>query len=467
MAASSPAERLLRLRAALAAPAAGPRAAPSPKPPLAAAAPEPSPTPALASAACPGGAPSGHPPPIGPLAERIQRLAARAHPRRQIEGIGRPAPPGSPRAPGDAALAAILGGSVHAPGVIAFVHDHPLDRPDVLRAADLQWLGLAGTPPRAADLCFIDTETSGLAGGCGTLPFLVGIARLCGDVLRVHQWLLTGFGGERAMLLALRAASADSGAWISYNGKSFDLPLLATRFALARLDPLPPHRPHADLLHFVRTAYGRQWPDCRLATAENRLLGVRRKDDLPGHAVPGVWTAFLREADAGNLPAVLLHNRLDLVSLAALLPALGSLFETAVEPSSIPGARLPPAADHGAIARLQLRRGRAANALRQLEAAPQALDERARLLHADLLRRAGRLDEALALWEDLAGRGVVPAVVALLRHDRRESGQALRALHWATRLRALEPDEPRHRRRVERLVRIAAQPQSLPLPGVD
>ena len=143
------------------------------------------------------------------------------------------------------------------------------------------------------------------------------------------------------MLLALQEQAAESRGWVSYNGKSFDLPLLATRLALARLAPLPAFRPHADLLHAVRVAYARHWPDCRLATAEARLLGRTRDNDLPGHAVPAAWTAFLREGDLRALPGLLLHNRLDLVSLAELLPGLGTRVPVATaligEPAKLGG----------------------------------------------------------------------------------------------------------------------------------
>jgi hypothetical protein len=114
-----------------------------------------------------------------------------------------------------------------------------------------------------------------------------------------------------------------------------------------------------------------------------------------------------------------------------------------------------------------LRRGHTASALRQFEGSHPSRDPHALLLHADLLRREGRAAEACAIWEDLAAGGVVPAVVALLRHHRGTGGDARMALAWAQRLCALEPTQPRHRRRLERLARALAPPVSLALPGLE
>lgn len=406
------------------------------------------------------------------LLARVERLATTARRQTSAARPGQDAGRFEPRL-GDAALAEHLGGQVCAPGVLGFTHEEPLDRCRGLAAlaslpeVDLQWLGLAPPDLAANDLCFIDTETTGLAGGCGTLPFLVGTGRLHGRVLRIRQWLLTGFTGERAMLQALREQVAGTSAWASYNGKSFDLPLLETRLALARLAPFPAGRAHADLLHAVRVAFGQGWPDCRLGTAETRLLGMQREADLPGHAVPATWSAFVREGAIEALPAVLLHNRLDLLSLAALLPALAAIFEAKRPPHDTLSAAAHVAADRAAIARAQVRRGRTASALRQFEGSHPSRDPRARLLHADLLRREGRAPEACVIWEDLAAGGVVPAVVALLRHHRGAGGDARMALAWARRLCALEPTQPRHRRRLERLARALARPASLALPGLE
>ena len=184
----------------------------------------------------------------------------------------------------DAEVAARLGGVVPAAGVVLvetwlpLSHRHGRVELVSLLDAPLKVLSgvLANSRPRPEDLLFLDTETTGLAGGTGTLPFLLGLARLEDDGLRLRQYFLTGFGGELAML-------EHAGDWlragkhlVSYNGKSFDLPLLLTRHRLRRLAWPLADKPHLDLLHPTRAAFATRWPDCKLQTAEVELLGLQR-----------------------------------------------------------------------------------------------------------------------------------------------------------------------------------------------
>jgi uncharacterized protein len=190
----------------------------------------------------------------------------------------------------------------------------------------------AGLPIRAGetlvrptgDLLLLDTETSGLAGGAGTFAFLLGLARVEGATLVVRQYLATRFAGEAAMLARLRAAVAQAGCIVTFNGKSFDVPLLAGRFALRREAHPFAGLPHCDLLHASRRSLRADWPDCRLRTAEERALGFERVDDMPGADVPAVWHQWLARENADGLPKVLEHNRADLVSLLALVQVLGT-----------------------------------------------------------------------------------------------------------------------------------------------
>jgi uncharacterized protein YprB with RNaseH-like and TPR domain len=167
-------------------------------------------------------------------------------------------------------------------------------------------------------LCF-DTETTGLAGGTGTRAFLIGSARWRDDGLHLRQWLMTTLAAESALLRAFADSLDPTAALVSYNGRSYDAPLLAARYRLARLpDPLQ-GRAHIDLLHPARRRWRGRWENCRLATIERRVLGVVREDDLPGSEAPGAWLRHLRGGDARDLRRVVDHNRQDLVSLAGLL----------------------------------------------------------------------------------------------------------------------------------------------------
>jgi uncharacterized protein YprB with RNaseH-like and TPR domain len=251
------------------------------------------------------------------LADRLARLRVRAA---EINA-GRPT---------DDELARRLGGTVIAPALLAVERSFPLPYAHgatrIAGAATLAEgvrLSFAdGAAPCAGALLFLDTETSGLAGGTGTAAFVLGLATIRDDVLAVRQLLMTGFAGERAMLEHLVAALRARECLVTFNGKSFDLPLLRARVRLACLDWPEETRHHLDLLHVTRRRLREGWPDCRLRTAEEQALGYARTDDLPGAEVPAAWQRWLQRGDADALPRILLHNREDLLSLAGLLAVL-------------------------------------------------------------------------------------------------------------------------------------------------
>lgn len=190
-------------------------------------------------------------------------------------------------------------------------------------------------PIDPADVLLLDTETTGLAGGTGTRAFMIGVARWQGRRFVLRQLTITALAGEAAMLEQLRAWIAPTTVLATYNGKSYDAPLLATRFRLERMaNPLQGLR-HIDLLHPVRRRWRAQWPNCRLATAERQLLGVIREDDLPGAQAPAAWLRFLRAGDPTDLYRVLKHNAQDLRSLAGVLGHLAAL-ESASDTMALP-----------------------------------------------------------------------------------------------------------------------------------
>jgi uncharacterized protein YprB with RNaseH-like and TPR domain len=185
---------------------------------------------------------------------------------------------------------------------------------------DLDLLGLGVVDP--SRLRFFDTETTGLAGGTGTRAFQLGLGDWQRDGFRLRQLTLTTLGAEPAMLDAFATWFEPDDVLVSYNGRSYDAPLLATRYRLARrASPLVPLS-HLDLLYPVRRRYRGVWPNCRLATIERELLGIVRDDDLPGSEAPRAWRDYLRGGSAADLRRVGAHNRQDLVSLARLLMRL-------------------------------------------------------------------------------------------------------------------------------------------------
>ncbi len=177
--------------------------------------------------------------------------------------------------------------------------------------------------PGGQVLCF-DTETTGLRGGAGLWVWMVGVLIWRDGHWRLRQWWLERPGAERRYLeLLLEDFTGDAATLVSFNGKSYDLPHLATRLGLNGMANPLPDLDHIDLLHSVRRRYGKQWPDCRLRTTEERLLDLHRSDDLPGSEAPRSWREYLTMGRWQGIAQVLAHNRQDLLSLARLMPLLG------------------------------------------------------------------------------------------------------------------------------------------------
>jgi uncharacterized protein YprB with RNaseH-like and TPR domain len=188
----------------------------------------------------------------------------------------------------------------------------------------------AGAPARPP-FVFFDLETTGLSGGAGTYAFLVGCGRFAdGGAFLTRQYVLAAFGDERSMLETVARELARAEALVSFNGKSFDAPLLETRYLFHRLDWTAARLPHIDVLHPARRFWGatpRERGDddnasCSLAALEHQVLGMRRVDDVRGFEIPGRYFQFVRSGDARPLAPVLEHNRLDLLSLAGLTARL-------------------------------------------------------------------------------------------------------------------------------------------------
>jgi uncharacterized protein YprB with RNaseH-like and TPR domain len=290
----------------------------------------------------------------------------------------------------------------------------------------------------------IDTETTGLAGGTGTVAFMVGIAEMNGDAMHLRQWVLTAFAGESALLQSVAEALDGADLLVSYNGASYDLPLLRDRWRLALRAPMPDW-PHIDWLHATRALFQSRWHNCRLETAEQQLLGLEREDDLPGAQAPAAWNLFLRVGQAGDLLRVVRHNALDVISLLLLGPVLASSMT----------APQRHGADALAAARRWLQLGDRDRALAILEAAGPALDARGQRELARGLWSAGRVDAAVAIWESLVAKGDTHAAERLAifhEHTRRD---ATRAMQHVAEL----PSNPAIEHRRSRLSRQLASPQ--------
>lgn len=186
--------------------------------------------------------------------------------------------------------------------------------------------------PPASDpgrILFVDIETTGLSGGAGTVAFLVGCGWFDLGAFHSRQFLLPSFAAERALLAAIADEVAPAGLIVTYNGKTFDLPLLETRWLFHRMETPFADKRHFDMLHPARRLWRRRAPasvdpasaddGCRLGALERALLGFERVGDVPGFEIPSRYFQFLRTGDPRPLVDVLEHNRLDLISLAAVV----------------------------------------------------------------------------------------------------------------------------------------------------
>jgi uncharacterized protein len=195
------------------------------------------------------------------------------------------------------------------------------------RALDPQTLAvLAGEPTPEAyasfateRTAFLDTETTGLAGGAGTAAFLVGVALVRGDALCLRQYVMRDYDEEPALLQAVAEDLREVSHLVTFNGRGFDVPLLEARYRLNRARAPLAAAVHLDLLPPVRRLWGERFESCRLQALEAELLGLRRTGDVPGEEIPRLYFDYLRSRNGRGLAPVLEHNRLDVVSLAALL----------------------------------------------------------------------------------------------------------------------------------------------------
>ncbi|MGZ6339706.1 MAG: ribonuclease H-like domain-containing protein [Candidatus Limnocylindrales bacterium] len=404
------------------------------------------------------------------LARRLVRLRAErdegaAAIRTAVTDLWRepvPAPPALPVAGLAERLAAAVDGDVIRGDAGCYVRCEP---PSLVLPLDRERLARlpAGARPDVPLVC-LDTETTGLGSAAGTMAFLVGLGWWEGDRFRQVGLLLPDQSEEGVLLAALRAALPAEAWLVTYNGRSFDWPLLVTRFRLTG-SSAPTHAGHIDLLPVVRRLFRHRLPDARLGTVEREMLGVRRGRDVEGWQIPDLYLRFLRGGPAAPLLDVVRHNEEDVRSLARLLAHLeGYADET--------GRRAAPPGDLAGLARAYRAAGRHEEALDCLDFAieglatagpppaprwgSEALPWGARpwdrpLAHpplgpaqlqverARLLRRLGRHDAALAAWDGLARAGgpdVVHAWIELAKlaeHHRRDIAAALAAADGADR----------------------------------
>jgi uncharacterized protein YprB with RNaseH-like and TPR domain len=310
---------------------------------------------------------------------------------------------------------------------------------ETLRLLDPSLPPAAGAAGRTI---FVDLETTGLSGGAGTVAFLVGCGWFDMGAFQVRQFLLASYAHERALLDAVAACFDAATLLVTYNGKTFDVPVMETRWVFHRMELPLDGIPHFDMLHPARRLWKMRTPEsdleeggCRLSTLERALFDVRRVGDVSGFEIPGRYFQFLRNGDPRPLEPVLEHNRLDLVSLAAVTAHAVRLAEQGVEACRDGSEAL-------ALGRVYERAGDVTRAGRCYErgAASTNADVRAESLYRVGLRhrRERRFAEAADVWRSLlelaeSKRGRTPAMESL----RQFAVEAL-AIHEEHRTRDFE-----------------------------
>lgn len=175
---------------------------------------------------------------------------------------------------------------------------------------------------------FLDTETTGLAGGAGTYAFLIGVGSIDEEGFRVRQFFMRDYCEEASLLHALSDHLSRFDVLVTYNGKAYDQPLLETRFRMARARPPFTRMQHLDLLFGARRLWKLRLDSCRLVDLEHRILGVERHGDLPGEMIPYYYFDFLRTQHAFRLVPIFHHNVMDIVSLACFTAIVPMAFRS-------------------------------------------------------------------------------------------------------------------------------------------
>ncbi|MBX2812718.1 MAG: ribonuclease H-like domain-containing protein [Myxococcales bacterium] len=259
---------------------------------------------------------------------------------------------------------------------------------------------------------FLDTETTGLGGGTGIIPFLIGLAWFEDETLVVQQLLLEELGEEEDMMARVHERVAQATGIVSYNGKTYDWPLLRTRAVMTRRPPLPT-RPHLDLLHCARRVYRKRLGHVRLVDIEEHVLQMRRHEDISGEEIPSVYWQYLEDRNETDLDKVIVHNVHDLISLVATLVVLTEHYTT-LHPDDDPRDQLCRA-KVGFRAQDWGRAEQFAQAVVEGQGSPEVIVEAA-VLWARLCGRRRDYERAVSILHQATDKVAVASVFAAALH---------------------------------------------------
>jgi uncharacterized protein len=312
--------------------------------------------------------------------------------------------------------------------------DHILGQIPILGSAPLTMLAEWAKVPHAGamspgDFAFLDTEASGLSIGAGTFVTWITVGRFEDDAFRVAQFFLHDPVEETAFLAAFEQFLAPCKAMVTYNGKSFDVPLLNSRFAMNRWPSPLNDLAHIDLVHLARRLWRDRLPERRLGTVESQILGLKRSMlDVPGYLVPEIYNEYLHQGRLDRLASVFYHNKYDVLSLAALMYHMAGMLAD-------PLGAVVHDLDLLAVGKLYEDLGDSARARgiyteclgRPLES--EAWLEAVKRL-SFIFKKEENWDAARKLWKVAAEKGAVYAYVELAKGCEHQEKDYTSALQW-------------------------------------
>ena len=316
-----------------------------------------------------------------------------------------------------------------------YTPDHHHGLSPIICSRPLALMSQWANDPRLMDIplsrfAFLDTETSGLAGGTGTYAFMVGIARFVDERFILQQFFMRDPAEEAAMLEAIAQFLAPAQALVTFNGKAFDAPLLATRYRLHHI-PVPYEGyAHLDLLPLARRLWRDRLESRALKYLEQHILGLTRSiEEVQGYEIPWLYFDYLKSGDARPLAGVFYHNAMDVVAMAALLAHTNEMLENPY------GGCIEHGLDFVALGKLFEDLGYWEEAARLFERGLE-LD----LTESDfgvavkrlsiLQKRRGDFNEALRLWEAAAANGHIYAHIEMAKYYEHKGRDVKTALQW-------------------------------------
>jgi uncharacterized protein YprB with RNaseH-like and TPR domain len=301
----------------------------------------------------------------------------------------------------------------------------------------------AENPFAPEKLLFFDAETSGLSGGTGTFAFLLGLGYFSAQEFHVQQLFIRNPADEPGLLAILEEIVSQFDTLVTFNGKSFDVPLMRTRCVLNQFPDYFADKKHMDLLRAARRLWNKRLASKALSALENEILHFHRtQEEVPGWMVPEIYFDFLHTQDARPLQGVFYHNEMDIVSMAALFKLVNDFLNDPLSTAEIPGMDMAEAAQiFHEINDIDTAIALYRQSINQVLPKPfliQTFDKFARLY-----RNQGKVEKALELWELAANCDQINACIELAKYYEHKTKDIFTAMHW-TEKAALNIEKPQY-----------------------